>query len=246
MRLRFASFALLVSLAAAARGQQPAAPAAPTPAPPATPLPTPVTPAVIIYKIELVPTGYMFAANEPVLEGDSYVFIALPEKSVTKLHKSKVKAVSQWSGDYSKEEVWRFELAGATGMYLARNEPVKKGKNWVAYSWKNNTLMSVPEADVVKITRLTGREAFQAEMIALGVVLLEGQTTTSGFKGGNAPVNAPPGSGGSTGGQPEAGGQPAAGGNWMYQGRPGATDAYAPAGGTVSRPGDTPMVPTPR
>jgi hypothetical protein len=244
MKLRIASFALFVSLAAAAQGQQPAAPAspAPAPAPVATPLPTPVTPAMIIFKVELVPIGYMFAANKPVLDGDTYVFTALPERSVTKLHKSKVKAVSQWSGDYSKEEVWRVEFVGTTGMNLARNEPVKKGNNWVAYSWKNNTLMSVPQADVVKITRLTGREAFQAEMIALGVVLLEGQTTQSGFKGGNAAVNTAPGPDGSPGGQPEAG----AGGNWTYYGRPGASDAYAPAGGTVSRPGDTPMAPTPR
>jgi hypothetical protein len=242
MRLRVASLALVVSLASTAFAQQPAAPAAPAPAsaPAATPLPTPVTPSMIIYKIELVPMGYMFAANAPVLEGDTYVFTALPERSVTKLHKSKVKAVSQWSGDYSKEEVWRVEFVGTTGMHLARNEPVKKGNNWVAYTWKNNTLMSVPQTDVVKITRLTGREAFQAEMIALGVVLLEGQTTQSGFKGGNAAVNTAPGSGGSPGGQPEAGG------NWTYYGRPGASDAYAPAGGTVSRPGDTPMAPTPR
>jgi hypothetical protein len=124
-------------------------------------------------------------------------------------------------------------------MHLARNEPVKKGKNWVAYTWKNNTLVSVPETDVAKITRLTGAEAFKAEQLALGLIVLEGESMTPGFKGGNAAVNAAPASGAPA----SAGGPP--GGNWTYQGQPGASDAYAPAGGTVAKPGDTPMAPTP-
>ncbi|HYN42273.1 MAG TPA: hypothetical protein VE129_10880 [Thermoanaerobaculia bacterium] len=90
--------------------------------------------------------------------------------------------------------------------------------------------MSVPETDVVKITRLTGPAAFKAEQLALGLVVLEGESMTPGFKGGNASANA----------------APASGGNWTYQGQPGASDAYAPGNATVARPGDTPMAPTPR
>ena len=103
----------------------------------------------------------MFAMDEPVLEGDYWVFRALPERTEMKLPKAKVKSVARWSTDYTKEVVWRVELAGSSGMHLARNEPVKKGKNWVAYTWKNGTLVSVPETDVVKITRLTGRRGVQ-------------------------------------------------------------------------------------
>jgi len=230
MKIRVAALAaVLVSFASALQAQQPA--------PVATPL---GPPPIIIYKIELVPTGAMFAANEPVLQGDAYVFVALPERTQMKLPKVKVKSVTRWSGDYSKEVVWQVELVGSSGIHLVRDEPVKKGKNWVAHIFKNGTLVSVPETDVVKITRLTGRDAFKAEMFALGLVVLEGESMTSGFKGGNAPVNAAPASGS------PAPGDPAGPGNWTYQGRPGAYDAYAPSGGTVAKPGDTPMVPTPR
>ena len=228
MRLRIASVALFVSLASTMTGQEPAAPAGPPP--------------IIVYRIDLVPTGSMFAMNEPVLQGDYYIFRSLPERTEMKLPKVKVKAIVRWSGDYSKEVVWRVELAGSAGMYLTRNEPVKKGKNYVAYIFKNGTLVSVPEADVVKITRLTGREAFKAEQIALGLVVLEGESMESGFKGGNGAVNTAPGAG-----APATAGNAAApaGGNWTYQGQPGASDAYAPAGGTVAKPGDVPMAPTP-
>jgi hypothetical protein len=221
--MRVACMVVLVSLASAVQGQQPAAPAEPR---------------IIVYKIELVPAGFMFAMNEPVLDGDYYVFRSLPERTEMKLPTAKVKSVARWSTDYSKEVVWQVDLAGTSGVHLARSEPVKKGKNWVGYTWKNNTLMSVPETDVVKITRLTGAEAFKAEQLALGLVVLEGESMTSGFKGGNSPVNGVPASGAPA---------PATGsGNWTYQGQPGASDAYAPGNATVAKPGDTPMAPTPR
>ena len=234
-RVALVFVAVFVFFAFALQGQQPVAPssASPTPVGP---------PPIIIYRIDLLPAGSMFAMNEPRLEGDAYIFVALPERTEMRLPKARVKSVVRWSGDYSKEVVWRVELAGSSGMYLVRNEPVKKGKNYVAYIFKNGTLVSVPEKDVVKITRLTGREAFKAEMIALGLVVLEGESMTPGFKGGNAPVNAAPASGA----PPSAANPPASGSNWIYQGQPGASDAYAPSGGTVEKPGDTPMAPTPR
>jgi hypothetical protein len=197
-------------------------------------------PRIIVYRIDLVPNGFMFAMNEPVLDGDSWIFRSLPERTEMKLPKVKVKSVARWSTDYSKEVVWQVDLAGTSGTHLARNEPEKKGKNWVAYTWKNNTLVSVPETDVVKITRLTGAEAFKAEQLALGLVVLDGESMTPGFKGGNAPVNAP------AAGAPAPPGSANGPGNWTYQGQPGASDAYAPGNATVAKPGDTPMAPTPR
>jgi hypothetical protein len=227
-----AALALSVSLVSAVLAQQPAA----APAGASTPVPQPP---IIIYRIDLVPTGSTFAMNEPVLEGDTYVYTSLPEREVTRIPKVKVKSVARWSGDWSKEVVWRVELVGSSGMHLVRDEPVKKGKNYVAHIFKNGTLVSVPESDVLKITRLTGRDAFRAEQIALGLIVLEGESMTPGFQGGNSAVNVPTPSG-------PPGGAPPGDGNWTYQGQPGATDAYAPAGGTVAKPGDTPMVPTPQ
>ena len=226
MKLRIASVALFVFFASTLQSQEPAAPAGPPP--------------IIVYRIDLVPTGSMFAMNEPVLNGDYYIFRSLPERTEMKLPAVKVKPVVRWSGDYSKEVVWRVELAGRR--HAPHPERAgQEGKNYVAYIFKNGTLVSVPEADVVKITRLTGREAFKAEQIALGLVVLEGESMESGFKGGNGAVNTAPGAG-----APATAGDPAApNGNWTYQGQPGATDAYAPAGGTVAKPGDVPMAPTP-
>ncbi len=180
----------------------------------------------------------MFAMNEPVLEGDFWVFRALPERTEMRLPKAKVKSVARWSTDYSKEVVWQVEVF-PSGSYLARDEPVKKGKNWIAHAWKQGQLVTMPQADVKKITRLTGAEAFKAEQLALGLIVLEGESMTSGFKGGNAPVNTAP-----TSEAPAQGSNPAGPGNWTYQGQPGASDAYAPAGGTVAKPGDVPMAPT--
>jgi hypothetical protein len=229
MRFRVAFVAVFVTIASALQAQELGV--SPSAAPGQEPR-------IIVYRIDLVPTGSMFAMNEPVLDGDAYVFRALPERTEVRLPKVKVKSVARWSTDYSKEVVWRVELAGSAGMHLARSEPVKKGKNWVAYIFKNGTLVSVPETDVVKITRLTGAEAFKAEQLALGLIVLEGESMSPGFKGGNAPVNVAPASG--------APAPATTSGNWTYEGQPGATDAYAPGGGTVARPGDVPMAPTPR
>jgi hypothetical protein len=230
VRTRVAFASVLLLAAGAARGQQPAgAPPASTGA---------IQPAIIVYRIDLDPTGTVFAMNEPVLEGDTYTFRSLPERLETRLPKSKVKAVKRWSTDVEKEVVWQVELAGS-GKYLIRDEPVKKGKNYVLTTWKNGTLMSAREEDVLGIQRLTGREAWKAEMTALGVVVLKGETTEAGFR---------PDAPGQPGAAPAGSNPPGAQGpgNWTYQGQPGASDAYAPGSGQVQKPGDVPMAPTPR
>lgn len=190
-------------------------------------------PPIVVYRIDLVPIGSVFAMNEPTLEGDTYVFRSLPERTLERLPKSKVKEIIRRSTDYDKEVVYQLDLA-PTGSLLAREEPVKKGRNYVLHTWKQGTLLSVSEADVRKITRLTGFPAFKAEMTELGVAVLAGEQTSAGFK--ESPTGPGPAS-------PQA---PATrSGNWTYQGTPGASDAYAPGNATVARPGDTPMAPQP-
>ncbi|MGE5347482.1 MAG: hypothetical protein ACM3JH_16130 [Acidithiobacillales bacterium] len=192
-------------------------------------------PPIVVYRIDLVPTGFAFAMNEPTLEGDTYVFRSLPDKTLERVPKAKVKAITRKSTDYSKEVVYQIDLA-PSGSFLAREEPVKKGRNYLIYTWKQGTLLSVSQADVRKITRLTGFPAFKAEMTELGVVVLEGDTAAPGFKStGDSPGPGPA--------SPQA---PATNsGNWIYQGTPGASDAYAPGNATVASPGDTPMAPQP-
>jgi hypothetical protein len=97
--------------------------------------------------------------------------------------------------------------------------------------------MSVRAADLRKVTRLNGMEAFKAEEIALGVWQLHGNVhiNEEALKGGPPPAaqQAAPAHG-----SPQQG-------NWNYQGVPGQTDAYAPANATIDRPGDVPKAPTP-
>ncbi len=207
-----------------AQGQAPGGQQTKAPEPPFT-----------IYRVELVPTGFGFAMNEPVLEGDVYVFRSLPDRTLERVPKSKVKSVSRWSTDYSKEVVFQVEFL-PTGSVLVRDEPVKKGSGYVLKTWKQGSLLSVREADVRKINRLTGFDAFKAEMTELGVSVLEHDTTHAGFKSTADSPAAGAASSQSPAGKP---------GNWTYQGVPGASDAYAPAGGTVAKPGDTPMAPQP-
>lgn len=194
-------------------------------------------PPITVYRVDLIPTGFGFAMDEPKLEGDFWVFRSLPDKTLERVPKAKVKSVSRWSTDYTKEVVYQVEFVSSGGV-LARQEPVKKGRLYLITTWRQGTLLSMHEGDVKSITRLTGFPAFKAEMAELGVVVLEGQTTTAGFKDtGDSPGPGPasPGTGSTKPGQ----------GNWTYQGTPGASDAYAPGNATVAKPGDTPMMPQP-
>jgi hypothetical protein len=195
-------------------------------------------PPYTIYRVDLVPTGFGFAMNEPVLEGDVWVFRSLPDRALTRVPKAKVKTITRWSTDYSKEVVYQVELI-PTGSVLAREEPVKKGgRIYVFTTWRQGTLLSVNVEDVKNVSRLTGFPAFKAEMLELGVVVLETETTHAGFKHtADSPAPGPASS-------PASAGSPGQG-NWTYQGTPGSSDAYAPGNATVAKPGDTPMMPQP-
>lgn len=202
-------------------GQQPVLQSAtPTPEPP-----------IVIYKVELEPTGYGFAMEEPKLEGDVYVFRTIPERTVSRLPKSKVKKISRWSSDLRKEVIWQVELL-PTGRLLAKEEPVKKGAGYVVKEFKQGMVMSIRETEVKKITRLAGLDAFKAELEETGATKLSGEL--------------PPGAGTGTirGAAGEPAGAPVPGttapANWTYQGQPGVTDAYAPPSAVQERPGDVP------
>ncbi len=221
MRKFVGLFAGLLLGAAGIQGQQPA------PQPTLIP-PSPIT----IYQIDLLPTGTGFSMDEPVLEGDVYVFHSLPEKTISRLPKTKVKKITRRTTDLNKEVIWQIEM-NPSGRMLSYEEPVKKGAGYVIKGFKQGHLISVKEADVKKITRLVGIEAFRAQKEELGAVLLSGELPPDA---GSATIR-----GGSTGPAPASApaktGYP---GNWVSQGKPGVTDAYAPPSATQSRPGDVP------
>ncbi len=228
MRKSFALVAGLLFGAASLQGQKPA------PQPTLIP-PSPIT----VYRIDLLPTGTGFAMDEPVLEGDVYVFHSLPERTISRLPKSKVKAITRRSTDLNKEVIWQTEM-NPTGRMLSFEEPVKKGGVYVIKGFKQGHLISVREADVKKITRLVGIEAFRAQKEELGAVILSGELPPDAGSatirgGGPAPAAAPAAA---------PGGAPATG-NWVQQGTPGVTDAYAPPSAVQSRPGDVPKAAPP-
>jgi hypothetical protein len=227
MRKSFALVAGLLFGAASLQGQQP------TPQPTLIP-PSPIT----IYRIDLLPTGTGFAMDEPVLEGDVYVFHSLPERTISRLPKSKVKAITRRTTDLNKEVIWQTEM-NPTGRMLSFEEPVKKGGVYVIKGFKQGHLISVRETDVKKITRLVGIEAFRAQKEELGAVVLSGELPPDAGSatirgGGPAPAAAPAAA---------PGGAPT--GNWVQQGTPGVTDAYAPPSAVQSRPGDVPKAAPP-
>lgn len=201
----------------------------PQPEPRATPLPEPP---IVVYRIDLNPTGTGFAMNEPKLEGDVYVFYSLPERTLSRLPKERVKKITRRSDDLNKEVLWQVDL-NPTGRILAKKEPVKKGTGYVLTEFKQGTLVSVRKRDVKGITRLTGLAAFRAELEETGARLLPGEL--------------PPGAGTGTvrGASPGPAAAPVTGtkegpGNWTYEGQPGVTDAWAPPSAVQERPGDVP------
>jgi hypothetical protein len=172
--------------------------------------------------------------EEPKLEGDVYVFRSLPERTISRLPKSRVKKITRRTSELGKEEIWQVEL-NPTGRILASKEPVKKGAGYVVTEFKQGTLMSIREVDVKAITRLTGLDAFKAQLEETGAAKLSGELPPDA---GGATVR------GATGNAPAAPGAAAPGtqtpGNWSYHGQPGVSDAYAPPSAVQERPGDVP------
>jgi hypothetical protein len=116
-----------------------------------------------------------------------------------------------------------------------------KGATYQFHSWKGNTLVALKKSDVKTITRLSGLDAFKVHLEQLGAKRI-GDLPMQG--GGSVSVV-----GTSPGAQhPAAAAEPMQSQtpyNWIYQGVPGVTDAWAPPSAVVSAPGDVPKAPEP-
>jgi hypothetical protein len=186
-----------------------------------------------IYQIDLEPTGSTFALGKPKLEGEFYVFTAWPERANARLPRARVRKIALRTKDLSKEAVYQIDLV-PSGRMMSREKPTLQGRSYVFHAFKNGTLMSVRRTDVQKITLLTGLSAFRAQQEELGAGLVGDLP----MEGGSARVLPAPGAS-------AAPGQTSAPGNWTYEGKPGVTDAYAPANAKVASPGDVPKAPAP-
>jgi hypothetical protein len=197
-----------------------------------------------LFKLELVPSGVMISMNEPMLKGDVYVFSAWPDGASTSLRRAKVGKITRVTGARF-DVVYKVELI-PSGAVIAKDTPTRKGATYVFRTWRDGTYVSVRQADIRRVTRLTGDKAFWAEEgqkgeVAIGNLPMQGGSVIE--------ISSLPMQGGSTqAGQTNASavgrgisGAPV--GNWQYQGTPGTSDAYGPANATVSSPGRVPTMP---
>jgi len=230
-----AVFAAL-SAAAFAAGQT-SAPSRPSAA--ATPAaPHPLEAQDDVWQIDLVPTGTGFAVSKPVLEGNVYVFRVWPERDLIRLPKSRVKKMVQRTNEIGKELVYRIDLA-PTGQMYSRDEPVLKGTSYQFHRWAGGTLLSARQSDVKKITKIAGADAFRLYLELFGAKPI-GNLAMEG------PRSSPQDSQPSGAANAFSGDQGLPPGNWIYQGVPGVTDAWAPPSAVVAYPGDVPKAPQPR
>ncbi len=191
--------------------------------------PTPAGP-LEIYQVDLVPTGTGFAMTKPVQEGDVWVFQVWPDRSTVRLAQSKVKKITPRTKQLQSEVAYRIDLA-PSGEIFSRDTPVLKGTTYTFHRWQGGDLMSLRQADVKKITRLTPVEIFQTHLQYFGPRPIGNLP----MEGGTAVMPA----------QPEAPAQGTTGAaeNWIYYGTPGVDDAWAPGSAVVASPGDVPKAP---
>jgi hypothetical protein len=239
MNMRHARTLAFVALAFAtvAQGQQPQGQQPKAKPEVGMQTPTPEEP-LEIWQIDLNPSGTGFALTRPVLEGDVYVFKVWPDRSTIRLPRSRVKKMVRRTQDISGEVLYQIDLVPSGQMY-ARENPTRKETTYVFHTWRENSLMSVRHADVKKITRVTGLEAFKIHLQQLGAkaidnVPMEGGGTVRVIPG--EPVAA----------EGSAAPDSVRPGNWIYDGVPGVTSAWAPPSAVVSSPGDVPKMPEPR
>jgi len=148
-----------------------------------------------------------------------------------------------------QKTIYQIDLA-PSGRLFARDNPVLKGTSYVFHTYRDGTLQSLRQSDVVRVTALTGDAAFWAQQnvegeSAIGDLAIQGTdkvvvigTPPASYSSQAGPQNMNSVSGSGT---PGINGAPA--GNWSYQGTPGTADAWGPANATVARPGDVPTMP---
>jgi hypothetical protein len=196
-----------------------------------------------IWQIDLNPSGTGFALTTPKDEGNSYVFKVWPDRAVVHLPKSRVKKMVRRTKDVTGEVIYQIDLV-PTGVRYSREEPTLKGNTYLFHAYHGGTLMSLRQEDVKQVTRVSGMDAFKIHLQQYGAKANAnlpmqggGSVTVIGAEpgGGQAAPPAEPGS--------EAAAQNLPPGNWIYQGVPGVTDAWAPPSATVAYPGDVPKMP---
>jgi hypothetical protein len=109
-----------------------------------------------MFKVELVPTGAMFAMTEPTLNGDVYVFRAWPDGAAKSLRQSKVRTITRVP---TYDTLYKVDLI-PSGAVTAKDKPALVGNTYVFHSWRDGTYMSVRKADTRRISELTGDKAF--------------------------------------------------------------------------------------
>ena len=223
----------LTALAAGLQAQQPA-PAQPAPLAGGPAGPSSTQHFLDIYQVELNPSGFGFALSEPVLQGDFYVFKVWPEGDIIRVPKARIKAIKKRTKDLDKEYIYQLEIV-PTGEMYSRDEPTLKGTNYLFHTWKEGTLVSLKQSDVQRVSKVIGVEAFKIKQGQMGVktnanLPMQGGTATVIRDNPSAPS---PSSEGLSGGNS----------NWIYQGVPGVTDAWAPPSATQAYPGDVPKLP---
>ena len=237
---KHAGIGVLMLIAAALHGQQPAAEPSPVSklAPPKAPA---AEPALDIYQIDLVPSGTGFALTKPVLEGDVYVMTVFPDRAVVRVPKDRIKAITPRTKEMSAYSMYQIDLL-PTGKMYSKEPPTLKGTTYTFRTWRDNNLISMRKSDVKAVTHLTGLPAFKAQQEERGAKLtanlpMQGTDNVQYLSSPPPdPSQAPPSQG-----QPS----PSGGTYWIYDGVPGITDAYAPPNATVAYPGDVPKAADP-
>lgn len=230
----------LMLLAAALRGQQPAAQQSQSQPSKAAAQPAKAQePSLEIYQIDLVPTGTGFALAKPILDGDVYVLTVFPDRATVRVPKDRIKAITPRTKEMNAYSMYQIDLL-PTGKMYAKEPPTLKGTTYTFRTWRDNTLISMRKADIKSVTHLTGLAAFKAQQEERGAKLMTANLPMQG--GGTvdyiSPEPAPPAPGQAQAAPPSGGGT-----YWIYDGVPGITDAYAPPNATVAYPGDVPKAP---
>ena len=235
MQIRFGLVPALIGCAAVLSGQQSST--APSSGLPQS-APTKVAhPGIEIYQVDLIPTGMGFAVGKPVLDGDTYVFKALPESQIVRVSKDKVRNITLRIRDLNDEAVYEIQLL-PSGRMLSREQPVLKNGAWQFHTWKDNNLISMRQKDVKEVVTLTGLAAFKAKQEEKGARLIGNLAMQDGQYQSVGTAPPPPG-------QATAPAAPSGPSNWIYEGAPGISDAWAPANAVIESPGDVPKAPPP-
>src|SRR5215467_11864343 len=215
----------LLAASLTASAQQPAAAPAATGLPLQQPTPVPHV-GVEIYQVNLIPTGMGFAVGKPVLDGDFYVFKALPEKQQVRVSKDRVRNITLRIADLNAETVYEIRLL-PSGRMLSKEQPVLKNGAWQFHTWKDDQLMSMRQRDVKEVVALQGLAAFKAKQEEKGARLIGNLAMQDGQYQSVGTAPADPSA------APAAASAPTGPSNWIYEGAPGISDAYAPANAVI-------------